>query len=181
MADRALGEIRLFSFGMAHKLQARQYLRLRELLEASGKTYTIFLSTALHEGTAFEDAFSSAFDQLRSLFGDHIRFLGFLSDDAVLEYMKRSTYFVAFFAKGVRENNSSIIAAMEQRCVVISNLDEESPEFCEHGVSMLDIERLDSLSDDSEFLERLREGACEGVRDLGWTALIDRLSAPRAT
>lgn len=170
-----VGEISIFSFGMAHKLQAQHYFSLRDLLDASGKDYTIFLSAALHDGTSFEDAFSISFDQLRTVFDDNIRFLGFLSDDAVVEYMRRAMFFTAFFQRGVRENNSSVIAAMEQGCVVITNLDENSPNFCTHGRTLLDIQQLSELPLDKSYLSTLSDNARTAVADLGWDSLLARM------
>src|SRR6185436_1699174 len=44
-------ELSVFTFGMAHKIRVPLYRRLRELLDASGKTYSVYVSTALHENT----------------------------------------------------------------------------------------------------------------------------------
>lgn len=174
-ADVGVGEITIFSFGMAHKLRAHHYFRLRQLLEQSGRSYTIFLSTALHEGTSFEDAFTVSFEQLERVFGQHVRFLGFLSDDAVIEYLRRSTFFTAFFEQGVRANNSSVIAAMENGCVVVTNLDEHSPDFCRHGETVFDIGRLDALPTDAKLLSAVSEAATAAVRNRSWDALLERL------
>jgi hypothetical protein len=174
--DETEGEVRLFSFGMAHKLRASHYLRLKDLLEAGGRSFTISMSTALHEGTSFEDAFSAAFDQLYTVFGERIRFQGFLSDDAVLDQLRGSTFFVAFFEHGVRDNNSSVIAAMEQGAVVITNLDQDSPAFLRHGETVLDIRAMDSLPSDPALLASISVKAREAVRDLSWERLIEKFS-----
>jgi len=174
--DEAYGDLRLFSFGMAHKLRASHYLRLKDLLEASGKTFTISLSTALHEGTSFEDAFSAAFDQLHAVFGDRIRFQGFLSDDAVLDQLRAATFFVAFFEHGVRDNNSSVIAAMEQGSVVITNLDDSSPTFLRHGETVIDIQAIDTIPSDPALLARISANAREAVRERSWDRLLEGLT-----
>ncbi len=170
--DEAYGALRLFSFGMAHKLRASHYLRLKELLEASGQSFTISLSTALHEGTALEDAFTAAFDQLRAVFGDRIRFQGLLSDDAVLDQLRAATYFVAFFEHGVRDNNSSVMAAMEQGSVVITNLDDSSPGFMRHGETVIDIRAADAIPTDPAVLAKISANAREAVRDRDWAHLM---------
>ena len=54
-------------------------------------------------------------------------FLGNLSDVAVYNQLRESTFFAAFFDRGVRANNTSVAAAMETGAVVITNLDELSP------------------------------------------------------
>lgn len=165
-------EVRLFSFGMAHKLRTAHYLRLRELLEAGARSYSISLSAALHEGTAFEEGFSAAFDELSTLFGERVRFQGFLSDDAVIDQLQGASFFVAFFETGVRDNNSSVIAAMEQGCVVITNLDADSPVFLRHGETVLDIAALRELPTDTATLEAIAARAREAVRGLTWDHLL---------
>ncbi len=137
------GDIRIFSFGMAHKLRASHYLRLKALLDASGR----------------------------------IRFPGFLSDDAVLEQLRRATFFVAFFEHGVRDNNSSVIAAMEQGAVVITNLDESSPTFLRHGETVLDINVLSDLPTDPDLLAAISAQARVAVKDRSWDELLAGLGA----
>lgn len=169
------GELSVFTFGMAHKLRAGYYCRLKELLEATGKTYTVFISTALHEGTAFEGTFSAAFDQLQGIFGDHVRFLGFLSDDAVYQYLRTSTFFAAFFDKGVRDNNSSVNAAMQAGAVVITNLDSFSPpDFC-HSGNVLDIERTRELPTRPDVLTMISENARTTVASRSWEAFLNAM------
>ncbi len=53
-------ELSVFTFGMAHKVRGEHYRRLDELLQQAGKSYSLYLSTALHEGTTIETAFSGA-------------------------------------------------------------------------------------------------------------------------
>ena len=102
-------EISVYSFGMAHKVRADYYHRLKDLLESTGKSYCLYISTALHEGTSFDDSFTDAFDEMRGIFGDRIYFLGFISDTAVYNYLRKTTFFAAFFGTGVRANNTSVI------------------------------------------------------------------------
>src|SRR5262249_12340384 len=59
----------VFSFGMAHKVRADHYRRLRMLLEGTGHDYRLYLSTALHEDTTLDGSFTSAFEELRDIFG----------------------------------------------------------------------------------------------------------------
>jgi hypothetical protein len=49
---------------------------------------------------------------------------------------------VAFFPKGVRENNTTVLSAMAHGCCVITNLDEGSPSWMKHNESVLDIDQL---------------------------------------
>ena len=50
-------ELSVFTFGMAHKIRVPLYRRLRDLLDATGKTYSVYVSTALHENTSFDGSF----------------------------------------------------------------------------------------------------------------------------
>lgn len=177
--SKSIGDIRVFSFGMAHKLRTAHYSKLRRLLDQTGQSYTLFFSMAPHQGASFEKSLAISSEQLRNIFGDAVHYLGFLSDDAVLEYLQRATFFTAFFDQGVRENNSSVIAAMEHGCTVITNTDEYSPSFMEHGKNILDIDRIQRLPTDRAILKTIADGAKDAALELGWTHLLAQLS-PRA-
>lgn len=166
-------ELSVFSFGMAHKIRADHYRRLHALLEETGLTYGLYLSTALHETTSFDGSFTVIFEELQEIFGKHIYFLGYLSDTAVYNYLAGTTFFAAFFEQGVRANNTSVNAAMQTGSVVITNLDEHSPKAFVHGENLLDIGQCSILptgeSDLAQLSARARVTAT-GV--LGWDALV---------
>jgi hypothetical protein len=127
------------------------------LLEASGRTYAVYLSAANHETTRMSDA-HLIFDELHEIFPSTLWFLGNLSDVGVYNYLRSSTFFATFFLGGVRANNGSVAAAMEKGAVVITNLDEHSPpEF------------------DPAQLESISRRAVETSRARGWDELVDRL------
>jgi hypothetical protein len=163
-------ELSVFSFGMAHKVRADLYRKLHALLEATGRTYSVLLSTALHEGTAFDESFAIVFDDLRQIFGEHIYFLGYLSDTAVYNQLLSATFFAAFFDQGVRANNTTVNAAMECGSVVITNLDAHSPEAFVHGDNVLDIHSCAALPTVPGDLARLRARA--SASPLSWSALL---------
>jgi len=117
-------ELRVFTFGMAHKIRVPLYRKLRDLLDATGKTYSVFVSTALHENTSFDDSFVVRFEELQSIFNGQIYFMGYLSDTAVFNHLVDCNFLAAFFEKGLRANNTTVNAAMEVGCAVITNLDE---------------------------------------------------------
>jgi len=170
-------DVSVLSFGMAHKVRSDHYVRLHRLLEATGKNYALYLSTALHENTSFDESFDGAFDEIRRVFKDNVHFLGFLSDAAVYNYMLDCTYFAAFFEHGVRSNNTSVNAAMSCGSVVITNLDDYSPASLEHEKNILDIDRLSALPTDPSALEKIGSHARFTANDtLGWSAFIARLS-----
>ena len=80
---------------MAHKLKVDLYYKLKEILDRSQRTYSLYISTALHEGTAFEELLS-VYEEISNLFGNKAYFLGYMSDQGVFNYLKNSDYFVSF-------------------------------------------------------------------------------------
>ncbi len=174
-------ELSVLSFGMAHKVRAEYYHRLHQLLETTGKTYALYISTALHENTSFEQSFDGAFAEIRHAFGTHAHFLGFLSDTNVYNHVLDATYVAAFFERGVRANNTSVNSAMACGAVVITNLDEHSPGAFRHEVNVLDINQLRELPTDRPTLRVIGERAKQvGAGQLGWPAFIARLTAIEA-
>ncbi len=167
-------EVSVFSFGMAHKIRTDLFQRLRDLLEASGSSYAVYLSAANHETTRMRDA-HLIFDELHEIFPSTLYFLGNLSDVAVYNYLRSSTFFASFFLGGVRANNGSIAAAMEKGTVVITNLDEHSPPEFVHLDNLIDIEQTRELPLDHGALTGISRRAVETARERGWDALVERL------
>jgi hypothetical protein len=120
--------ITVLSFGMAHKLRTDLYETLKEKLDDTGEPYVVYVSAALHDGTTFHDA-AASFETLRRLFGPHFVFLGTLSDEAMVDRLRTCTYVAAFFEHGLRENNTSVNAALEAGATVITNWDVHTPRF----------------------------------------------------
>lgn len=124
--------VRLFSFGMAHKLQVEKYRRVRQLLDDAQQPFHLRVSVGLHEGTSLDGA-EKHFDALKDIMGsENVTVLGILSDDAVSEELNASDYVLAFFEKGVRANNTTVHAALEHGCSVITTHDTQSPEILWH-------------------------------------------------
>jgi hypothetical protein len=171
-------ELTVFSFGMAHKIRTDMFRRLRDLLEASSRSYAVFVSAANHETSSLRDA-ESVFAEMHELFPKTLYFLGNLSDVAISHQLRRSTYYAAFFPKGVRANNTSVASAMEHGAVVITNLDDYSPEQLVHGVNVLDIARIDRLPDDPSAMLSLRESAAATARAYSWEVLMTKLREQR--
>jgi hypothetical protein len=172
--DYEPAELSVFSFGMAHKIQTDRFRLLRELLDASGRSYAVYVSAANHETSSLEDA-QAVFEEIREVFPD-LYFLGNLSDVAVHNQLRQSTYFAAFFPKGARANNTTVAAAMETGAVVITNLDRYSPPEYLHMENVIDIERCDELPADEKVLARLRDRARQTANARGWDELVDRMS-----
>jgi len=174
-------DISVFTFGMAHKIRVPLYRRLQELLEATGQTYSVYVSTALHENTSFDGSFVVTFEELQSIFKGNVYFMGFLSDTAVFNHLLDSTYLAAFFEKGLRANNTTVNAAMECGCTVITNLDEHSPAGLVHTGNVLDIHRCDRLPSTEES-QRIGRAAREvALGQYGWESLVKQLRAAAPT
>ena len=94
----------------------------------------------------------------------------------MLHYLRvTTTYFAAFFPKGVRANNTSIHSAMTAGAVVVTNLDEDSPEGYKHMDTVIDIDRCAALPTDAKLLQEIGDGAQAEARQFGWPALADLL------
>jgi hypothetical protein len=170
-------EISVFTFGMAHKIRVPLYRRLHELLEATGKTYSVYVSTALHENTSFDGSFVVTFEELQSVFNGQVYFMGYLSDTAVFNHLLDSTYLAAFFEKGLRANNTTVNAAMECGSTVITNLDENSPSGLTHMKNVVDINRCDHLPTPAEREQIGRQAREVALGQYGWEQLVTQLRA----
>jgi hypothetical protein len=166
-------EISVFSFGMAHKMRTDMFRRLHSLLERDGRTYSVYVSNANHESVTLEDA-QVVYDEMHSIFPEGLYFLGNLSDLAVSNFIAGATYFAAFFPRGARANNSTIVAAMERKAVVVTNLDEFSPGYLRHMETVIDIDRCDRLPTDPAILQSIGAAAEDKARELSWDRFADR-------
>jgi hypothetical protein len=168
-------ELKVFTFGMAHKIRVPLYRRLRDLLDATGKTYSVYVSTALHENTSFDGSFVVRFEELQSIFKGQVYFMGYLSDTAVYNHLKDTDFLAAFFEKGLRANNTTVNAAMECGCTVITNLDEHSPAGLVHMGNVVDINVCERLPNADE-AERIGRSAREIAHaEYGWDRLVAQL------
>ena len=168
-------ELSVFTFGMAHKIRVPLYRRLRDLLDATGKSYSVYVSTALHENTSFDGSFVVRFEELQALFNGQVYFMGYLSDTAVFNQLVDCTFLAAFFEKGLRANNTTVNAAMECGCAVITNLDEHSPAGLVHLNNLIDINKCEQLPDEAE-AGRIGRAAREIAHaEYGWEQLVTQL------
>jgi hypothetical protein len=167
-------ELSVFSFGMAHKIRTAEFARLRDLLDASGRSYAVYVSAANHETSSLEDA-QAVFEEMHELF-PRLYFLGNLSDVAVYNQLRQATYFAAFFPGGVRANNTTVAAAMETGAVVVTNLDRHSPPEYAHLENVIDVGRCAELPTDPTVLDGIRARAVETARHRDWDALVDRIA-----
>ena len=168
-------ELSVFTFGMAHKIRVPLYRRLQALLDATGQSYSVYVSTALHENTSFDGSFVVRFEELQSIFNGQVYFMGYLSDTAVFNHLLDCTFLAAFFEKGLRANNTTVNAAMEVGCAVITNLDEHSPVGLSHKQNVIDINLCDRLPDADE-TQRIGRAAREIAQgQYGWDRLVAQL------
>jgi hypothetical protein len=168
-------ELSVFTFGMAHKIRVEHYRKLRDLLEATGKSYAVYVSTALHENTNFDGSFVVRFEELQAIFNGQVYFMGYLSDTAVFNHLVDCTYLAAFFEKGLRANNTTVNAAMECGAAVITNLDEHSPDGLVHMKNVIDITRCDRLPDAAQAETIGRTARQIAHAQYGWEQLVAQL------
>lgn len=136
--------VRLFSFGMAGRLQTAHYAKVRRDLSEVELDYQLRVSVGLHEGTSLSDA-TKHFEALREIMGpDKVSILGILSDDAVADELQNADYVLSFFDKGLRANNTTVHAAVEYLKIVISNHDADTPEFMARMTRNVESNWLDS-------------------------------------
>ncbi|MFM9120351.1 MAG: hypothetical protein ACKOQT_08540 [Acidimicrobiaceae bacterium] len=163
-------EISLLTFGMAHKISATGYRKLAQILAMSDKSFQLEVSSALHEGTSFDENFFSVADEISQAFGGNVVFLGFLADQEVSRRLQQTTALVAFFPNGVRENNTTVMSAMAHGCAVITNLDSLSPEWMKHSQNIFDINKLESFPAIAQ-IESVRKNAQLAVVEFGFDRL----------
>lgn len=167
-------ELSVFSFGMAHKLQLEMFRTLRALLDATGKSYALYVSAANHETASLRDS-ELVFRELHELFPAELYFLGNLSDVAVYNELREATYYAAFFPAGVRANNTSVASAMERGAVVLTNLDEHSPREYRHLENVIDVTRCEALPTDEETLASISAAARATAAERSWERLVERI------
>jgi hypothetical protein len=121
------GGYRVLTFGMAHKLVIPHFACLKEQLDRYHPDYTLALSTAVHEGTPWDGALKDSTDAMREIFGDRLRVLGFLADDALAKELQECDAVAMYFSPALRANNTSYWAAVEAGKTIYTNRDELSP------------------------------------------------------
>ena len=163
-------EISLLTFGMAHKISATGYRKLAKILATSNRSFQLEVSSALHEGTSFDENFFSVADEISQSFGGNVVFLGFLADQEVSRRLQETTALVAFFPNGVRENNTTVMSAMAHGCAVVTNLDLLSPKWMKHGHNIFDINKLENFPDAAQ-IESVRKNAQLAVAEFGFDRL----------
>ena len=122
------GAYRVLVFGMAHKLNLPHFEALKARLDVEHPDYTIELSTAVHEGHNWAAAFTESERSMRAIFGDKLRVLGFLGDDALALLLGEVHAVAAYYVPALRANNTTYWAAVGAGRTVYTNRDEFSPQ-----------------------------------------------------
>lgn len=125
--DASRGAYRVLAFGMSHKLLMPHFEQLKRELERDHPDYTIELSTAVHEGNPWERAVTESTAAMRWIFGDRLRVLGFLADDALARTLTEVDAVAAFYTPALRANNTSAWAAIAAGKTLFTNRDAQSP------------------------------------------------------
>ena len=172
------GQLNVLLFGMAHKIHVHTVYveRLRDLLQTAHADYTVSVSTSVHEHQPWDETFTKTIANLRKVFGDRLRVLGYLADDALACELRECTAVALFFDPAARANNTTIWGALEAGCPVITNLDRDSPPELIHNHSVFDLARML----DWPFSPLRRDVAKAGLQAAAgrsWDRLIEALRA----
>jgi len=133
------------TFGMAHKIRSDRSRQLASLMRSDSRTFRLDISTALHEGGTFDENFFQIAHEISQAFEGNVRFLGFLADDEVSDRLRSVDALIAFFPRGVRENNTTVLSAMSHGCPVVTNLDASSPLWMIHNETVFDVNQLECI------------------------------------
>lgn len=163
-------DVRLMTFGMAHKIDAARYATLGRLIRNDGRSFRLEVSTAIHEGSAFDESMFAVSGDVAAAFGGDVAFLGFLADGEISRRLRQCDALVAFFPSGVRENNTTVMSAMAHGCPVITNVDDRSPTFMRHDETIFDVQRLVQFPSAEELL-RVGAAARAAVAPMDFAAL----------
>ncbi len=157
------GTINVLTFGMAHKLQTKRYEKVKALLEATGQDYTVSVSTAVHEGSPWDET-AKVSERLAQIFGHRLRTLGYLADDALARELSECSAVALFFEPALRANNTTYWAAIESGLPVITNRDVYSPP------GGWDIDELSAWPP-----PETRANVRGLTRAYGWNALLEKM------
>ncbi len=121
------GNFRVLVFGMAHKRLLHHYVDLKRHLDQHHPDYTLELSCAIHEGHPWTEGHERSIRDMRDIFGDRLRVLGFLGDDAIAKELQECDAVAVYFDPAFRANNTSAWAAIQAGKTLFTNRDAMSP------------------------------------------------------
>lgn len=163
----------IWSFGMAHKQQLPCFERLKAVCEDQDEPldYTLCVSVGIHEDQPWSESFQESERRLRELFGNRLRFLGFLADDALARELREDHAAALFYEPALRANHTTAWSALSAGAILVTNLDGASPPELQHGVNVLDIHQLEQWPQADE-RHLLRAGARQVSERYGWAPLL---------
>ncbi len=164
-------------FGFAHKIQHAPFMQLKGLLERSQHDYTVCVSTGIHEGHPWDVTTAESKALMATMFGPHLRWLGFLADDAIAKELRDAHLVALFYDPAVRANNTTVWAALDTGTPVITNLDNRSPAELQHGVSVFDLAQLTEWPD-AAACRVVRHGGRRAASVYSWERVLQHLRAP---
>lgn len=172
------GTLNVLLFGMAHKIHVHTvYIeRLRDVLERAHNDYTVSVSTSVHEQQPWDETFTKTIANLRKVFGAHLRVLGYLADDALVRELQDCDAAALFFDPAARANNTTIWAALEAGCPVITNLDRDSPPDLIHNQTVFDLSRMTHWPF-APLRHDVARGGQRAAQGRSWDKLIEALRA----
>jgi len=171
---QTLVDCTMLTFGMAHKIQSEGYRRLASILVDEQQSFRLEISTALHEGGTFDESFFNVSEEISRAFNGNVCFVGFLADAEVSARLRSIDVLVAFFPRGVRENNTTVLSAMCHGCPVITNLDADSPSWMIHDSTIFDVGQLVKFPSKSA-LRRIGQGGQLAASEYTFEALAEIL------
>lgn len=169
------GTIDVLTFGMAHKLNRPHFWKLATLLEASGYAYTVSWSSAIHAGDSWEERLRESTLRMREIFGEHLRVMGFLADDALARLFDHVTHCAIFYEPAARANHTTLWAALEAAVPTITNLDAQSPKELQHNVSCYDLTQLTEFPVYADRHRIVRAGGVTAAQAYSWDRVINAL------
>lgn len=140
------GAFRVLCFGMAHKLALPHFQQLKRDLDRDHPDYTIEMSCGIHEGHPWMDGLEFSIASMRAIFGDKLRVLGFMGDDAIAKELQECDAVALYFNPALRRNNTTYWAAVKAGKPVFTNRDIDSPSDLEMPTWGTVIESLTSAS-----------------------------------
>lgn len=166
------GTIDVLTFGMAHKQNASSLARVKTLLDATGQSYTVSVSSAIHAGDAWEARMDESARLMRELFGDHLRVMGFLADDAIARLLRQVTHVALFYEPAARANHTTLWAALAAGVPTITNLDRHSPSVLQHNVSVYNLAQLEEFPTEAARHREVRHGGTQAAAQYSWDRLL---------
>lgn len=121
------GAFRVLIFGMSHKVAPAKMRDLKAELDAQHPDYTVSLSMAIHEGVPWAGTYQETVQGLREVFGDKLRVLGLLADDALAREIQDADVVALYYDPAVRANNTTAWSVLEAGKPLWTNVDHDSP------------------------------------------------------